>query len=76
MTIQYQKLFADFLRFGGVYPANRIAQGESKKAIMADEELSKDEKLEMCAQYDVDVDEKLDDTKWVIDFEGVAKAYL
>jgi hypothetical protein len=43
---------------------------------MENEELSKEEKLELCAQYDVDVDDKLDDTKWVVDFEGVAKAYL
>ena len=43
---------------------------------MADEELTKDEKLEMCAQYDVDVDNKLDDKKWELDFEGVAKGYL
>ncbi|KIV99234.1 uncharacterized protein PV09_09098 [Verruconis gallopava] len=75
-TQQYQKCFGDFLQYGGVYPASRIGQGESKKQIKANEEISKHDKLELCASYDVDWVDKLDDSKWVIDFAGVVKAYL
>jgi hypothetical protein len=75
-TKEYQKAFGNFLKYGGVYPASRIGQGETKKDIEANEELSREEKIEMCAQYDVDWIDKSNDTKWVIDFEGVAKAYL
>jgi hypothetical protein len=64
------------LRYGGVYPASRVTQGESNKDIQANEELSKEEKLEMCARYNVDWIDKIDNAKWAIDFEGVAKAYL
>jgi hypothetical protein len=76
LTQQYQKVFVDFLYYGGVYPANRIGQGETKKQIMEDEELSKEEKIELCAQFDVDWEDKQIANKWAIDFEGVAKAYM
>lgn len=75
-TKEYQKAFGEFLKHGGIYPANRIGQGESVKEIMKNDELSKEEKLDMCAKYDVDEIDKSNDKKWAIDFKGVAKSYL
>jgi hypothetical protein len=72
-TKDYQKAFSNFLIYGGVYPASRIGQGESKESIEANEELSLEDKIELCAHFDVDWMDKVDDTKWAIDFKGVAR---
>lgn len=70
---EYNKPFNSWLKFGGVETGERRFLGKISPDELAD--MSSSEKAITYATHHVGED-KADDKRWVLDFEGVAKAYL
>ena len=70
---QHAKAFNSWLKFGGVETSERTFNGGTNKDELAG--MTAFEKAIELATHKVG-DEKGDEKQWVLDFEGVAKAYL
>jgi hypothetical protein len=68
----YALVFNKLMRFGGVESGPRIAQGISKQEMA---EMDAEEITRAMATHNVPWD-RSDKNKWVVDFEGLAKAFL
>jgi hypothetical protein len=70
---KHSNVFNSWLKFGGVEAGERRFTGGTNPDELAG--ISAAEKAITLATHHVGED-KADDTRWVLDFEGVAKAYL
>jgi hypothetical protein len=73
MHQKYVEIFSKFMKFGGVEGQQRQFTGKLNKAEL--EEYDAGEIARMMATHRVDWD-RGDKTKWVVDFESIAKAFL
>lgn len=72
MHQKYQQVFEKFLRFGGVEYGTRQYQGLSKEDL---KEMDVEERTRALMTHTVPWD-RSDEKYWVVDFAGVAKAFL
>jgi hypothetical protein len=72
MHEMYALVFNKLMRFGGVEATPRIFQGTSRQEIA---EMDKKERVTVMANHKVPGD-RADETKWVVDFAALAKAFL
>jgi hypothetical protein len=72
MHEMYALVFNKLMRFGGVEVTPRIFQGTSPQEIA---EMDKKERVTVMANHKVPGD-RADETKWVVDFAALAKAFL
>lgn len=72
MHEMYAHVFNKLMRFGGVESGPRMYQGMSKAEM---EKMDAEEIARAMATHNVPW-ERADEKKWVVDFEGLAKAFL
>jgi hypothetical protein len=72
MHEMYAVVFNKLMRFGGVESGPRIAQGISKQEMAG---MDAEEIARALATHNVPWD-RSDEKQWVVDFEGIAKAFL
>jgi len=72
MHEMYAHVFNKLMRFGGVESSQRTSQAVSPQDL---EGLSKEEKAERLKTHTVPSD-RADEDRWVVDFAGLAKAFL
>jgi hypothetical protein len=72
MHEMYAHVFNKLMRFGGVESSPRTGQGVSNQDL---EGLDKAKKAELLKTHTIP-DDRADEEKWVVDFAGVAKAFL
>jgi hypothetical protein len=72
MHEMYAVVFNKLMRFGGVESGPRMYQGLSKQELSA---MDAEETARALATHTVPWD-RLDEQKWVVDFDGLARAFL
>lgn len=72
MHTMYADVFSKLMRFGGVESSPRVAQGLSKQQMT---EMDAEECARAMATHNVPWD-RADDQHWIVDFDGVASAFL
>lgn len=72
MHEMYALVFSKLMRFGGVDAGQRVAQGLSKQELV---EMDAEEIARAMATHNVPWD-RADEKYWVVDFDGLARAFL